>query len=155
MAGKIQQELQQTKPFRNVGEEVLLNIMRTADVLELKLTDLLKPHGLSPTQYNVLRILRGAGKEGASCKDIGSRMLTRDPDVTRMMDRLEDRKLIERGRAKEDRRVVTHSLTADGLHLVNQLDRPMERLQRDLLRHMAPERLKELIELLEEIRSAP
>jgi DNA-binding MarR family transcriptional regulator len=115
----------------------------------------LKPHGLSPTQYNVLRILRGAGKEGASCKDIGSRMLTRDPDVTRMMDRLETRKLIERGRAKEDRRVVTHRLTGDGLQLVNQLDRPMERLQRELLRHMAPEKLKELIELLEEIRSAP
>jgi DNA-binding MarR family transcriptional regulator len=147
--------MQQSRPVRNAGEEALLNIMRTADVLELQISSVLKPHAISSTQYNVLRILRGAGKDGASCKDIGARMVTRDPDVTRMMDRLETRSLIERGRAKEDRRVVTHRLTAEGLELVNQLDRPMEKLQRDLLRHMPQEKLKQLVELLEELRSTP
>ena len=108
MAGRLQQEIRQTKAIRLLEEEATLNIVRTADVLMLRMTDLLKPYALSATQYNVLRILRGAGETGASCKDIGSRMVTRDPDITRLMDRLEKRGVVARDRAKEDRRVVTH-----------------------------------------------
>src|SRR5947209_5201246 len=100
MAGKLQQEIRQSKAIRLLEEEATLNIVRTADALVLGLTDLLKPYGLSATQYNVLRILRGAGEDGASCKDVGSRMVTRDPDITRLMDRLEKRGVLTRDRAK-------------------------------------------------------
>jgi MarR family transcriptional regulator, organic hydroperoxide resistance regulator len=153
VAGRLQQEIQQKKAIRLLEEEATLNIVRTADVLMLSLMDVLKPFALSATQYNVLRILRGAGEEGASCKDVGNRMVTRDPDITRLMDRLEKRGLLTRDRAKEDRRFVTHKLTKAGLELVNELDRPIEELHRKKMRHMKPQRLLELVELLEEVRS--
>jgi MarR family transcriptional regulator, organic hydroperoxide resistance regulator len=152
VAGKLQQEIRQTKAIRLLEEEATLNIVRTADVLMLGLADVLKPYALSPTQYNVLRILRGAGKPGASCKDVGSRLITRDPDITRLMDRLEKRGVVARDRAKEDRRVVTHRLTEAGLELVNELDRPIEELHRRVMRHLKADRLRELIGLLEEVR---
>jgi DNA-binding MarR family transcriptional regulator len=108
---------------------------------------------LSATQYNVLRILRGAGKDGVSCKDIGARLVARDPDITRLMDRLEQRGLIRRDRAVQDRRVVTHHLTEAGLELVNELDRPVEEVHRKVMRHMTAEKLRDLVGLLEEVRS--
>jgi DNA-binding MarR family transcriptional regulator len=153
MAGRLQQEIQQRKPIRLLEEETTLNLARTADLLMQRLADVLKPYALSATQYNVLRILRGAGTEGASCKDISSRMVTRDPDVTRMMDRLEVRGLVTRDRAKEDRRVVNHRLTPDGLDLVNSLDEPIEAIHGQSMRHMSRAKLRELINLLEELRS--
>ena len=154
MAGKLQQEIRQTKAIRLLEEEATLNIVRTADVLMQGLMDVLKPFALSPTQYNILRILRGAGPGGASCKEVGARMVTRDPDITRLMDRLEKRGLLTRDRAKEDRRFVTHQLTAAGLELVNELDRPIDALHRRAMQHVKPERLSELVTLLEEVRSA-
>jgi DNA-binding MarR family transcriptional regulator len=153
VAGKLQQEIRQTKAIRLLEEEATLNIMRTADVLMQTLVDVLKPYSLSATQYNVLRILRGAGETGASCKDVGSRMVTRDPDITRLMDRLEKRGLLTRDRAKEDRRFVTHRLTKAGLELVNEMDRPVESAHRKIMHHMRPEQLRELVALLEEVRS--
>jgi DNA-binding MarR family transcriptional regulator len=152
MAGKLQQEIQQRKPIRLLEEETSLNLVRTADLLMQRLGDVLKPHALSATQYNVLRILRGAGADGASCKEVGNRMVTRDPDITRLMDRLETRGLIMRDRAKEDRRVVTHKLTPDGLALVNALDEPVEAAHQKALGHMSRAKLRELIGLLEELR---
>jgi DNA-binding MarR family transcriptional regulator len=153
VAGKLQQEIQQTKAIRLLEEEATLNIVRTADVLMLALADVLKPLLLSATQYNVLRILRGAGKEGVSCKDIGGRLVARDPDITRLMDRLEQRGLVSRDRAKEDRRVVAHRLTRAGLELVNELDRPIEALHRKAMGHMDAPKLRKLIGLLEEVRA--
>jgi DNA-binding MarR family transcriptional regulator len=153
VAGKIQREIHQTRAIRLLEEETTLNIVRTADVLMLTLSGVLKPHTLSPTQYNVLRILRGAGDQGASCKDIASRLVARDPDITRLMDRLEKRGLLTRDRAKEDRRFVTHRLTKPGMELVNELDRPVEALHRKLMRHMKAERLRQLVGLLEELRA--
>ena len=151
--GKLQQEIQQTKAIRLLEEETTLNIVRTADVLMLALSDVLKPHLLSATQYNVLRILRGAGKDGASCKDIGSRMVARDPDITRLMDRLEQRGLLTRDRAREDRRIVTHRLSEAGLELVNALDGPIETVHRRTLGRMKAQKLRDLVGLLEEIRA--
>jgi DNA-binding MarR family transcriptional regulator len=153
VAGKLQQEIQQRKPIRLLEEETTLNLARTADLLMQKLGDVLKPHGLSATQYNVLRILRGAGNDGASCKDIAGRMVTRDPDITRMMDRLEKRGLLTRDRAKEDRRVVTHRLTEAGLELVNSLDGPVEQANENAMKHMSKAKLRELVGLLEELRA--
>jgi len=154
MAGRIEKEIHQTKAVRSPQEEALLNIVRTADLLSMAIGTLLKPHGLSGTQYNVLRILRGAGDDGVSCKDVGARLITRDPDITRLMDRLEQRGLIVRGRAAEDRRIVTHTLTDSGMELVNQLDGPVDDLNRQLLGHVPPEKLNQLVNLLEEVREA-
>ena len=153
VAGKLQQEIHQTKAIRCREEEAALNIVRTADVLMLALGDVLKPHLLSATQYNVLRILRGAGKDGASCKDIGSRLVARDPDITRLMDRLEQRELVTRDRARQDRRMVTHRLTGVGLDLVNELDGPIEALHQRTMGYMKARKLRELVGLLEEVRA--
>jgi DNA-binding MarR family transcriptional regulator len=153
VAGKLQQEIHQTKAIRLLEEEAALNIVRTADMLMLALTVVLKPHLLSATQYNVLRILRGAGRDGASCKEIGQRLVARDPDITRLMDRLEQRGLVVRDRSKEDRRVVRHRLTEAGLELTNELDRPIEARHQKTMRHMKAEKLRDLIGLLEEIRA--
>jgi DNA-binding MarR family transcriptional regulator len=153
VAGKIQNELQQKKPIRHVGEEAALNILRTSDVLTQQVMDVLKPYGLSPTQYNVFRILRGAGSEGICCKAIADRLITRDPDITRLIDRLEKRGLLVRTRAKEDRRYVTIQLTTSGLEMVNELDEPMRKLNQHVMRNLDAAELQTLINLLEQVRS--
>ena len=155
MAGKILKELQQTKPFRSIEQEVFLNIQRTADAMIQEVLDVLRPFGLSVTQYNVLRILRGAGTTGVTCKDIASRMITRDPDITRMLDRLERRGLLTRNRAKEDRRFVSIRITPEGLALLKELDTPIEDKQVALMRHMSQTQLGDVIELMEQIRDWP
>jgi DNA-binding MarR family transcriptional regulator len=139
------------KPSRLLEEEAALAIIRTADLLMQNVAGLLKPHALSPTQYNVLRILRGA-PGGISAKEIAGRLITRDPDVTRLVDRLEKRGLLVRDRGDTDRRVVIHRLTADGLDLVNALDRPIQRMHRAIMRRLSPDRVKALNAILEEIR---
>ena len=113
---------------------------------------MLKPHGLSPTQYNALRILRGAGDEGRSCSEIAERMINRDPDITRLVDRLERRGLVKRCRDGKDRRVITTRITSAGLELLRSLDRPIEEFNRNLLGHMGEEQLRTLIKLLEAAR---
>jgi DNA-binding MarR family transcriptional regulator len=153
VAGKLQQEIQQRKAIRLLEEETTLNLVRTADLLMQRLGDVLQRHGLSATQYNALRILRGAGKDGAGCKDIATRMVTRDPDITRMMDRLEKRGLLTRDRAKQDRRTVAHRLTDAGLELVNSLDAPVEEAHESAMKHMSKAKLRELVGLLEELRA--
>lgn len=153
MPGKLQKEIRQTKAIRLLEEEASLNIVRTSDFLMAKFTEVLKPYGLSATQYNVLRILRGARDAGVTCKDVGSRMLTRDPDITRLMDRLEKRGLLTRDRAKEDRRFVSIRLTEAGIKMVNEMDHPIERMHQSLMRHMTAEQLRALVGLLEEVRS--
>jgi DNA-binding MarR family transcriptional regulator len=152
VAGKILKELQQSKPFRHLEEEVFLNLQRTADALMQEITDILKPFGLSPTQYNVMRILRGAGDAGITCKEIGARMITRDPDITRLLDRLERRHLVTRNRAKEDRRFVSIHITNEGLSLLKELDDPIAQRQLDLMGHMDKQQLYRMVELLETIR---
>lgn len=155
VAGKILKELQQTKPFRHIEEEVFLNIQRTADTMMQELLDVLRPFGLSVTQYNVLRILRGAGEAGVTCKDIAGRMITRDPDITRLLDRLERRSLLTRNRAKEDRRFVSIRITDQGLTLLKDLDLPVEDKQVALMRHVPQTQLMSLIDLLEQVRDLP
>lgn len=154
MAGKILKELQQSKPFRHVEEEVFLNIQRTADSMMQGFLDVLRPCGLSITQYNVLRILRGAGDQGVTCKEIAARMVTRDPDITRLLDRLERRALLTRNRAKEDRRFVSIRISPEGLGLLKDLDDPVAEKQIALMRHVPRERLTDLIELLERVRDS-
>jgi DNA-binding MarR family transcriptional regulator len=152
MVGRIQAELKQTKPLGSLEEEAYLNVQRTANTLAQRIAELLRSHDLTPAQYNVLRILRGAGQDGLNASDIGGRMISRDPDVTRLVDRLEKRGLVERWRCSEDRRVVWTRLSPAGRELIDPLDAPLNTLHRDMLSHMAPERLQLLVELLEEAR---
>ena len=155
VAGKILKELQQTKPFRHIEEEIFLNLQRAADAAMQELVDVLRPSGISPTQYNVLRILRGAGETGVTCKDIAARMITRDPDITRLLDRLERRHLLTRSRSTEDRRFVAIRITDAGLALLADLDGPIEKKQIALMRHMTKDQLSLILELLERIREWP
>ena len=134
-------------------EAVFLELLRTTDTLTRRLITVLKSDDLSSNQYNVLRILRGA-PEGLPCGEIASRMITRDPDITRLLDRLERRSLISRCRETKDRRMVMARITPDGLKLLGRLDEPIEEAHRKQLGHLGRERLRALTELLLAARSA-
>jgi DNA-binding MarR family transcriptional regulator len=132
---------------------VFVAIQKTADALGLEGEQLLKPHGLTATQYNVLRILRGAEPAGLACSGIGERMISHDPDMTRLLDRMEKRGLITRTRQSDDRRVVKTRISAAGLSLLKGLDQPVRELHRRQFSHMPAARLKSLAQLLEEVRA--
>lgn len=148
----IQTEIKQSKPFSSLEEEALVALQRTADRLQWQLSEMLKPHGISPTQYNALRILRGAKEHGRACSEIAERMINRDPDITRLIDRLERRGLVARSREQKDRRVITTRITPAGLELLKSLDRPVEEFNRNMLGHLGQPRLRSLIGLLSAAR---
>lgn len=152
MIEELQKELKQSRPFGSLEEAVYIGIQRTAEDLKNGFNDLFKSHDLTGAQYNVLRILRGAGKSGISCREIGERMITRDSDITRMLDRLENRELIRRERQTGDRRVVLAFISEKGLALLKELDRPVDRLHKDLLGHLAERELNTLGRLLRKVR---
>jgi DNA-binding MarR family transcriptional regulator len=141
---------------RRVGsaeEAAFLDLLRTADMLTRGAIGVLKTDDLSPAQYNVLRILRGA-PEGLSCGEIASRMITRDPDVTRLLDRMEKRGLISRARESRDRRMVTTRITPRGRKVVDRLDGPIQKIHSKQLGHLGKQRLRLLGELLAAARAA-
>jgi DNA-binding MarR family transcriptional regulator len=133
-------------------EAAFLELVRTTDVLSRGLVRVLKTEDLSSTQYNVLRILRGA-PEGLPCGEIANRMITRDPDVTRLLDRMEKRDLISRNREEKDRRTVLTRITPAGLDVLARLDEPIQTAHRKQLGHLGRERLRELTELMGLARS--
>lgn len=141
------------RPALPLEENVFISLQRTADWLLQGVERLLKEQGLSPAQYNVLRILRGAGPHGLSCREIAERMITRDPDMTRLLDRMEKRGVVARERKQIDRRVVTTRVTPAGLKLLKALDNPVRDYHRRCFRHISPARLKALVQLLEKARS--
>jgi DNA-binding MarR family transcriptional regulator len=134
-------------------EVAFLELCRTADILSRRVADVLKAEELSANQYNVLRILRGA-PDGLPCGEIGNRMITRDPDITRLLDRLEKRNLIVRSRESKDRRMVMARITREGLNLLARLDEPVREAHRRQLGHLGRERLRNLISLLEIARES-
>ena len=152
LQGGLQAELKQNIPFTSREQEAYIGLLRTADALATEVESWLKQYGLTGTQYNALRILRGAGSEGLPCREIGERMITHDPDITRLLNRLEDRGFVERSRAKRDRRVIYGKITAAGLKLLREMDAPVEKRGREMLRHVSQEKLKQLIDLLELVR---
>jgi DNA-binding MarR family transcriptional regulator len=154
VTGRLREELAQGPPFTTLEVEAALNIARTADLHQRQEAELLRPFGITPTQYNVLRILRGAGAEGHTCTAIAERMLTKDPDVTRLLDRLETRGLVTRGRHPTDRRAVNVRITGPGRELLTQLDAPVDALHRRQLARLGEAKLRELIALLEAAREA-
>jgi len=133
-------------------EAACLDLWRTADLLSRAPAQVLKSAELSPTQYNVLRILRGS-PDGLSCGEIANRMITRDPDITRLLDRLEKRGLISRSREEKDRRTVMARITSEGLELLGRLDEPVQAAHRKQLGHLGAERLEKLHELLQACRA--
>jgi DNA-binding MarR family transcriptional regulator len=150
--GKLQAEIHQTRPFESLEEEAVLNIARTAEVLSQHSAEFLRDFQLSQTQYNVLRILRGAGPSGTTCSQIADRMITRDPDITRLLDRLDTRGLIHRERSKEDRRVVVTTISAEGLALLGRIDEPLRNYLRDRMGRIGKAGLESMIGHLEQVR---
>jgi len=140
------------RPKASLEERIFIALLKVADALGQEAEQLTRNAELTGTQYNVLRILRGAGLEGLACRSIGERMITHDPDITRLLDRMEKRGFITRERQKDDRRVVKTRITPQGLALLKPLDQPMRDLHKRQFGHMAGARLKTLFDLLEEIR---
>lgn len=148
----LRDEIKQTKPFDSPFEEAMLSVVRTAEVLRYAAADLFKPYGITSTQYNVLRILRGAGSAGLPCGAIAERMVTQDSDITRLLDRLSSQGLIARGRSEEDRRVVTTVLTAEGRKLLTRLDPVMRQFHQDMVGHIDDRTLAAMVRGLEQLR---
>ena len=134
-------------------DRIFVALLQTADALSQEAEQLLKAAGLTGTQYNVLRILRGAEPEGLPCRGISDRMISHDPDMTRLLDRMEKRGLITRERQTDDRRVVKTRITPRALSLLKTLDHPVHELHKRQFRHMPAGRLKILSRLLEEVRA--
>jgi DNA-binding MarR family transcriptional regulator len=152
MRARLKDEIRQTKPFESLEAEVFLNLMRTADELLRGAEEILKLARLSSTQYNVLRILRGAGDRGLCCREIADRMITRDPDITRLLDRLERRGLVARRRDSQDRRLIMVRISEAGLKVLRDLDGPVGQYNHNVLSHMRKADLRKLVELLEVAR---
>jgi DNA-binding MarR family transcriptional regulator len=137
----------------NAEAGLFVAFMQIADTLGAQAEQVVKTAGLTAAQYNVMRILRGAGRDGLACREIGERMISRDPDITRLLDRMEKRNLITRERQSDDRRVVKTYVTPAGLELLKTLDRPVSALHKRQFQGIAPAKLKALAAMLEEIRS--
>lgn len=149
----LQEELKQTRPFKSTEEELYLSIIRTAAVLEHALGQALKPYKITPTQYNVLRMLRGAGAPGLCRSEVGERLVANVPDVTRLLDRMEDTGWIVRERSSGDRRFVTARISPCGLELVNKMDPAIAAIHREQLGHLDKRAQRELIGLLGRVRT--
>ena len=152
MTSTLGKEIRQSKPFASLEEEAFLGLQRTASLLLQALGRELKDQDLSPAQYNTLRILRGAEPEALTCGEIGERLVSPGPDVTRLLDRLEGRGLVLRVRDEEDRRVVRARITEQGIALLARLDGPVGESLHRILGHLGAERLQTLIGLLEQAR---
>lgn len=149
---RLQQEIKQNKPFRSTAQEASLALLRTVDVLRRRMATLIEPEGITGQQYNVLRILRGAGSEGLPTLEIAERMIEQAPGVTRLLDRLETKRLVHRERCPEDRRQVTCRITSSGLTLLNRLDTVVNSADETLLGDLTAAEQKQLIRLLDRIR---
>lgn len=136
-------------------DRAFVALQKAADKLALQAEQLLKSNGLTGAQYNVLRILRGAEPAGLPCSSVAERMISHDPDMTRLLDRMDKRSLITRERQRDDRRVVKTRITDEGLELLKRLDPPVRELHRRQFEHMGHARTKALAELLEEICAEP
>jgi DNA-binding MarR family transcriptional regulator len=148
----LQADLKKSRPFDSPEQEAALNLLRTSDWLDNRLGRLFREYGLTGSQYNVLRILRGHGA-ALPCLEIADRMIQVVPAITGLIDRLEKQGLVERQRSKEDRRVVFVAITPKALAILNKLDEPLKQLHRTLIGHLSRQELAELSRLLEKARA--
>ncbi|HSR68223.1 MAG TPA: MarR family transcriptional regulator [Acidobacteriota bacterium] len=151
--GTLRKEIQQNKPFASLGQEALLSLFRTTDLLKRQVSQVVEPRGVTLQQYNVLRILRGAGSGGLPTLAIGERMIEQTPGITRLLDRLESKSLVRRQRSRQDRRQVFCYITPRGLDLLSELDQPILDIDKDGLGMLERDDLRTLIRLLDRIRS--
>ena len=149
----LKDEIAQQRPFSSLEQEALLNLFRTADCLERAGQRRIRTWGITSTQYNVLRILRGAQPQGLTCSAIGDRMITEEPDITRLLARLKGLKLIRQQRDKRDKRVIWTQISPSGLALLIETDPVVENLTKELLGHLGRDQLAMLIQLLERARA--
>jgi DNA-binding MarR family transcriptional regulator len=149
---KLQHELKKKRPFDSPLEEAALSLVRTSDQLQLQCARLFRQHGLTPSQYNILRILRGEGKP-LPILEIASRTVTVVPGITGLIDRLEQAGMVNRLRCEKDRRVIYVALTDQGMATVAAMDQPVVDLHHELLGHLSRAEVRELIELLEKVRA--
>src|SRR5262245_16250806 len=150
-SGRLQHELKKRGPFLSAEQEAVLNLWRTSDRYQIRFARLFREYRLTPSQYNVLRILRGEGKP-LPCLEIADRLIAAVPAITGLVDRLERRELITRRRSTEDRRVVFVAITDKALDLLAAMDPPVERLHGQLIGHLTGDELRELVRLLEKAR---
>jgi DNA-binding MarR family transcriptional regulator len=152
MTPRLAEEIKQSKPFTSLEQEAMLSIQRTDAILGYSIIEALKPYDITPTQYNVLRILRGAGPKGLCREDIRERLISQVPDVTRLLDRMEEAGLVGRERDSADRRLVTSRITNEGLVLLEELETPIAKAHEEQLGHMTKAELRSLITLLAKAR---
>lgn len=148
----IQHDIKQSKPFRSKAEEAAVSLMRTADLVRRSVARVVEPQGITTQQYNVLRILRGAGERGLPTLDIAGRMIEETPGITRLIDRLEAKKLVSRERCPTDRRQVFCRITSEGLALLNRLDEPVRDADANALATLSKKDLTSLVALLDKTR---
>jgi MarR family transcriptional regulator, organic hydroperoxide resistance regulator len=149
----LRRTIKQRKPFQSLEQEVFLEVLRTGNAFVQDLVDLLRPYRLTQPQYNVLRILRGAGPAGLPTGEVGERMVvSREPDVTRLLTRMEKQGLVERERRSDNRRFVTARIARKGLRLLKSLDEPVRQMHARQLQHMSRRELDQLATLLEQAR---
>ena len=149
----LKREIAQQRPFSGPEEEALLNLMRTADCLHRAMQRTTRAWGVTSTQYNVLRILRGSQPQGLTCSAIGDRMITAEPDITRLLGRLKAQKLVRQQRDKHDKRVIWTQISSTGLALLAEMDPVVQQAPNELLGHMTHDELTQLIRLVESARS--
>jgi DNA-binding MarR family transcriptional regulator len=152
MAPGLQEDIRQRKPFTSLEQEAQLSVVRTASLLVDAFEQMLRPQGITATQYNVLRILRGAEPDGLCRNELRDRMLTRMPDVTRLLDRMEDAKLVARARDSADRRLVSTRITAKGLRMLDEVDDAVTAEHMRRFHHLGRTQLRTLIDLLNAVR---
>jgi DNA-binding MarR family transcriptional regulator len=152
MATTLRDEIKQTRPFSSLEQEAHLSIERTAAILGHAVAEVLKPYGITRTQYNALRILRGAGDAGLCRNEVRERLVAQVPDASRLLDRMEAAGLIRRERDAADRRFVTTRITDEGLRIAAELDGPIEELHRRRLGVLAQDELRTLVALLARLR---
>jgi len=153
--GSIKDEIKQTRPFASPADEAVVTLLRTADALRTTLSAVVEPHGITLQQYNVLRILRGAGEAGLPTLEIAARMIEHNPGITRLVDRLEAKKLVRRERCPHDRRQVLCYATPLALRALRDIDGPLERAGERAVAGLGRARLSELVRLLDAVRNPP
>ena len=154
MVMSLQEEIKQTKPFASLAHEAHLSVVRTAAVVQDEVERFLKPYGITATQYNVLRILRGAEPDGLCRNEVRDRMLTRMPDMTRLLDRMEEAGLVVRSRERDDRRMVLTRISDQGRKLLSDLDVAVDREHKSRFTKLNDDELRSLIEMLARVRSS-
>ena len=154
MAKNLQTEIKQSKPFARASAEAFLSIMRTAAILEHQVGEVLRPYGITATQYNVLRILRGAGSRGLCGRDVAERLVSQVPDVSRLLDRMEEMGLVRRERDEADRRHVTARISEQGFSLLEKVTPELEAVEVARFSRLSSESVQTLILALAEVRSS-